>query len=48
MQAFVQPTDASSGLGLSIVRVHGHAGDIALEDNPDGRGLRVVVRLPAA
>ncbi|MCG2576371.1 sensor histidine kinase N-terminal domain-containing protein [Dechloromonas sp. XY25] len=39
-----------SGLGLSIVReiVHGHAGEIALDDAPDGRGLRVVVRLPAA
>lgn len=39
-----------SGLGLSIVReiVHGHAGEIALNDSPDGRGLRVEVRLPAA
>lgn len=39
-----------SGLGLSIVReiVHGHAGEITLGDGPDGRGLRVEVRLPAA
>jgi two-component system sensor histidine kinase TctE len=39
-----------SGLGLSIVReiVHGHAGEIALGDGPEGRGLRVEVRLPAA
>lgn len=39
-----------SGLGLSIVReiVHGHAGEIALNDSPDGRGLRVEVRLPEA
>jgi two-component system sensor histidine kinase TctE len=39
-----------SGLGLSIVReiVHGHAGEITLDDGPDEGGLRVVVRLPAA
>jgi len=39
-----------SGLGLSIVReiVHGHAGEITLGEGPEGRGLRVEVRLPAA
>jgi two-component system sensor histidine kinase TctE len=39
-----------SGLGLSIVReiVHGHGGDIALSDAPDGHGLMVVVALPLA
>lgn len=35
------------GLGLSIARdvVHGHGGDIMLDDSPHG-GLRVVIRLP--
>lgn len=39
-----------SGLGLSIVReiVHGHGGDIALSDAPDGHGLLVEVLLPLA
>lgn len=39
-----------SGLGLSIAReiVHGHGGEIHLEDGPDGRGLGVVVTLPLA
>ena len=37
-----------SGLGLAIVReiVHGHGGEITLEDAPDGRGLCVAVSLP--
>jgi signal transduction histidine kinase len=39
-----------SGLGLSIVReiVHGHGGEIALNDAPDGQGLLVEVFLPLA
>lgn len=39
-----------SGLGLAIVRdiVSRHGGQVELLDGPDGRGLRVRVRLPAA
>lgn len=39
-----------SGLGLSIVReiVHGHAGEISLNDAPGAHGLEVEVRLPLA
>lgn len=39
---------SGSGLGLAIVReiVHGHDGEIHLEDGPGGRGLGVVVTLP--
>jgi len=39
-----------SGLGLSIVReiVHGHGGEIGLDDTPDGHGLLVEVTLPLA
>ncbi len=41
---------AGSGLGLPIVRrlVEGAGGTVRLEDSPGGRGLRAVVRLPAA
>lgn len=41
---------AGSGLGLPIVRrlVEGAGGTVQLEDGPGGRGLRAVVRLPAA
>lgn len=36
------------GLGLTIARdiIHAHGGDILLQDNPSGTGLRVVLRLP--
>jgi signal transduction histidine kinase len=39
----------SSGLGLSIVRAvtESHAGTVRLEPPLDGRGARIVVRLPA-
>lgn len=38
-----------SGLGLALVRAiaHRHGGRVGLETGPEGRGLRVVVRLPA-
>ena len=41
---------AGSGLGLPIVRrlVEGAGGTVHLEDGPGSRGLRAVVRLPAA
>jgi two-component system, OmpR family, sensor kinase len=43
-----QADRGGSGLGLAIVRavVEQHAGSITLEDNPDGKGLCVRVRLP--
>ncbi len=36
------------GLGLTIVQdiVHGHGGEVSLEDAPSGKGLRVVIVLP--
>lgn len=36
------------GLGLTISRdiIHAHGGDILLQDNPAGEGLRVQIRLP--
>lgn len=36
------------GLGLTISRdiIHAHGGDILLQDNPAGKGLRVLIRLP--
>lgn len=39
-----------SGLGLALARsIAGrHGGEVVLEDGPGGRGLRAVVRLPAA
>ena len=41
------PDTAGSGLGLTIARdvVHGHGGDIVLEESPDG-GTRARMRLP--
>ncbi len=41
---------AGSGLGLSIVRriATAHGATVALDDGPDGRGLAVHVRFPAA
>ncbi|MBM3618999.1 MAG: HAMP domain-containing protein [Alphaproteobacteria bacterium] len=38
------------GLGLTISRdiIHAHGGDVILQDNPSGTGLRVLVRLPIA
>ena len=41
---------AGSGLGLAIVRrlVEAAAGEVRLEDRPDGPGLRAVVSLPRA
>lgn len=38
------------GLGLTISRdiIHAHGGDILLQENPSGSGLRVSVRLPVA
>lgn len=39
-----------NGLGLAIVRAiaRRHGGDVRLDDGPQGRGLRVEVRLPGA
>jgi signal transduction histidine kinase len=47
--ADVRDRGRGSGLGLSIVRAvaESHGGSVALEDSPDGRGTRFVVRLPA-
>jgi len=41
---------AGSGLGLAIVKeiAEAHGAQIAIEDGPEGRGTRVVVRFPAA
>lgn len=38
------------GLGLTISRdiIHAHGGDVLLQDNPAGQGLRVLIRLPVA
>ncbi len=41
--------ESGSGLGLAIVKsaVERHGGTITLDQGPDGKGLRVVVQLPA-
>ena len=42
-------SDGSVGLGLSIVQdiVNSHGGTIKLNDNPKGRGLRIILTFPA-
>jgi signal transduction histidine kinase len=42
-------SDGSVGLGLSIVQdiVNSHGGTVKLNDNPKGRGLRIILTFPA-